>query len=84
MRDCDTIGEHVSNSMDVRGLFCSKPIIKVKIFMRKMKPEDTLEVLADEKNVGDIKRVFRGREDFRVLECPEPDHVRLYVTRIAG
>lgn len=84
MSDCDTIGENVSNSMDVRGLFCSKPIIKVKIFMKKMKAEDILEVLADEKNVGDIKRVFRGKTGFELLECPEVDHIRLYVMKIVS
>jgi len=81
MSNCDTIGESVVNTMDVRGLFCSKPIIKVKIYMKKMNSGETLEVLAGEKNIDDIKRIFRGKHGFELMECQEPDHIRLYVTK---
>jgi TusA-related sulfurtransferase len=82
MSDCDSIRESVSTTMDVRGMVCSKPIIKARIQMKKIKAGQTIEILTNDKTIGDILRVFRMKSGFTFLECPGSDHKILYITKI--
>ena len=44
--------------IDVRDETCSGPVLKVKVKLNQLQPDDVLEVLADCSSKDDITRIF--------------------------
>ena len=71
----------IVSTLDVRDMICSKPIIKIKILLKKMASSETLEVLATENNYHDLQRLFGEAQGHRVDVARETDMVKLYITK---
>ena len=48
----------MANMVDVREEICSGPVLKVKIKLNQMAPDEVLEVLATLSSKDDITRIF--------------------------
>jgi len=71
----------VFSTLDVRGMVCSKPVIKIKIQLKKMKSSEILEVIATENNFRDLKRLFGESMGHQIIEIREEDQIRLLITK---
>jgi len=69
------------STLDVQGMVCSKPVIKIRIQLKKMKPGETLEVIASEKNYKDLVRLFGGAMCHHIEEIHEGKKVTLLITK---
>ena len=73
--------QEVVSSLDVRDMVCSKPIIKIKVQLKKMQSSETMEVLATENNFRDLERLFGSAQGHQVEVHHEEDLVRLLITK---
>ena len=73
--------QEVVSSLDVRDMVCSKPIIKIKVQLKKMQSSETMEVLATENNFRDLERLFGNAQGHRVDVQHKTDLVRLLITK---
>lgn len=48
----------MANLVDVREEICSGPVLKVKVKLNQMEPNEVLEVLANFSSKDDITRIF--------------------------
>ncbi len=71
----------IVSTLDVQGMVCSKPVIKIRIQLKKMRPGETLEVLASEKNYKDLVRLFGGSMCHHIEEIHEGEKVILLITK---
>ena len=71
----------IVSTLDVQGMVCSKPVIKIRIQLKKMKPGETVEVIAGEKNYKDLVRLFGGSMCHHIEEIHEGDRVILLITK---
>lgn len=73
--------QEVVSSLDVRGMVCSKPVIKIKVQLKKMRSSETMEVLATENNYRDLQRLFGEAQGHQVEVVHCEDCVRLLITK---
>ncbi len=72
----------IADSVDVRKEVCSRPVLDVRIKMRKIKPGEILEVLADDSSHKDILRIFGKILKHEVVESrPMNNHVRILLRK---
>jgi TusA-related sulfurtransferase len=74
--------QNVVSTLDVRGMVCSKPVIKIKVQLKKMKASDTLEVLATENNYRDLVRLFGEAQGHTIDIVNEGEVVKLLITKV--
>ena len=63
-------------------MVCSKPVIKIKVRLRKMRSSDTLEVLASQNNYQDLVRLFGGAQGHHIEQVHEGETVKLFITKV--
>ena len=74
--------QNVVSTLDVRGMVCSKPVIKIKVQLKKMQSSDTLEVLATENNYRDLERLFGEAQGHMVDVIHDGDVVKFLITKV--
>lgn len=72
---------NIVSSLDVRGMVCSKPVIKIKVQLKKMQLSETLEVIASHNNYKDLKRLFGDAQGHHIEEVHQGESVILLITK---
>ena len=68
--------------IDVRREACSGPVLKVKIAVNQLRPNELLEVLADESSIDDITRIFGKLLGHQILSVePKEKYFKILIKK---